>query len=617
MRASIAAAALVLCLVPGMAAAQDDVGEPLRLAPLDPEPAGEASSGGAADSEAVSSGEPDTADPEESAPERRSAKEKPSSSRDIEGIEVDRLDELTTGSVGVLDQGAGGFRADMWAGTPRGVVEALIPRIPADIGSHSLRALARRLLLSSAAPPHRQQAAQAGEDNLLKLRAERLAALGETGGLIDLLRVAPQRFSDAELTRLHVEALLLAHQRDRACNKVRDAVGEYDAVFWQKAMAVCQIHAGHIGQASLTVSLLREVGRDTDVPFFAVFSAVEQGAGSAPVVEAPGPMQLALMFAGGLPVAKESLAGMEVAGLMSVAAHEGTSAEVRAVAAELAAARGALAAERLRPIYMRFEFQEARLRNAASLNGPAADENMTPVRRRALLYQAARSDPAAAVRAELVREALNSADGGLYLPLARLFAPILADIEVKPELAWFAATAGRALYAANRAEAANRWLMMARQEAIINPEAAAAVTMLWPYARLSGGGEVPVNGGLAAWRSTQVGGDDGVAARESLLQTAFQAFGTRESRSWAEIAAEGPGDTRAAPPAALLFALQEAGEGGRLGEAVLLSVMALGGTGISDCHPVALGMALKALNQVGLEEEARRLAIEAVVAGGI
>jgi hypothetical protein len=86
LRGSIAAAALVLCLAPSISAAQDDVGEPLRLAPIDPEPAGdpepanEAEPGGAADDEAVSAGEPDTA-----ASERRSAKEKPSSSRDIEG----------------------------------------------------------------------------------------------------------------------------------------------------------------------------------------------------------------------------------------------------------------------------------------------------------------------------------------------------------------------------------------------------------------------------------------------------------------------------------------------------------------------------------------------------
>lgn len=611
-------AAFALCLAAEPALAQatgEPVGEPLRLGPVEPSAATEdGGDGGETDTPDGDGGRSGNAgafgDSEEALP-----------GEGAEGIEVNRLGELATAAIGILDPGNGGFPADMWKGTPRSVAESLIPRMPADIRTPALRELSRRLLLSSAAAPVRRQAGENPPGNLLILRAERLAALGETDGLIELLRVVPQRFNDAAIARLRVEALFLAHQPAQACQIVRETIAENEAPFWQKALAVCQIHAGRPDQASLTVSLLREMNSDNDKAFFEAFAAVERGAEEGPALSSPAPLHLALLFAGGQSIPEESLSELGAAGLQAVAAHAGSTPEVRVRAAELAAARGVLAPARLRPLYGLFDFAETRLRNAASLNGPTADGEMTPVRRRALLYQAARSDPAAAVRAELVREVLASTrdrdDESLYLPLARLLAPIIASIEAKPELAWFAETAGRALYAAGRGEAANKWLVMARQEAIINPEAAAAVTMLWPYARLSGAGEVPLNDGLAAWRSARNDQERSLSTRESLLQSAFQALGAAQSRAWVEIAADGFGDARPAPPAAVLFALREAGEAGRLAEAVLLSVIVLGETGMAECHPVALEMALTALSQVGLKAQARRLAIEAAVASGI
>jgi hypothetical protein len=243
-------AALALCLAAPPAAAQDagesgeSVGEPLRLGPEEPATpqAGESedrSAGTSADSDSEDGPDAETG----------------LAGEDAEGIEVDRLDDLATGTIGVLDPGAGGFPADMWKGTARSAVEALIPKIPGDIRTPGLRELTRRLLLSSAAAPVRQQALQSPPGNLLKLRAERLAALGETDGLIELLRVVPQRFNDTDLTRLHVEALFLAHEPQKACPMVREAVAGAEAVFWQKALAICQIHDGQPDQAGLTVPL--------------------------------------------------------------------------------------------------------------------------------------------------------------------------------------------------------------------------------------------------------------------------------------------------------------------------------------------------------------------------
>jgi hypothetical protein len=252
-----------------------------------------------------------------------------------------------------------------------------------------------------------------------------------------------------------------------------------------------------------------------------------------------------------------------------------------------------------------------------------ATETMTGVRLHALLYQAARDQNLPASRAEILRVALELGNAeGLYSALVPVYLPLLLDIPVTPELTWFAADAGRALYASGRYEQASAWLMLGRQEALINAQAGTAAASLWPYSRLAGGAALTTDGTLAAWRALRAGmgaGGDEVALHrgQTLLRAIFQALGERDPLSWGQIAAEGDATNRVAPNAALLYALDEASESRRIGETVLLSLIVLGADGPGESHAYALSAALTALTRVGLEAEARDLAIEAALASGI
>jgi hypothetical protein len=126
------------------------------------------------------------------------------------------------------------------------------------------------------------------------------------------------------------------------------------------------------------------------------------------------------------------------------------------------------------------------------------------------------------------------------------------------------------------------------------------------------------DGTLAAWRDLRAGmGDGGLPRGQTLLRAAFQALGERDPLSWGQIAAEGRLANRIAPNAALLYALDEASESRRIGETVLLALIVLGPEGPGKSHAYALSAALTALTRVGLETEARALAIEAALANGI
>jgi hypothetical protein len=586
----------------------DPIGEPLRLGPPD-----DGADPSARDGAPASQPDP-TSQP---GPDARVGGTAGTKSPD--DVEIDQLEDMSLATLGVLDAGSGALGADMWSGTPRRRVEALLPRLPGDLDAPVLRDLARRLLLSPAVAPERQHA-QGGSHDLLALRVDRLAAIGATDGLMQLIDALPRSTDSPGVLRHRVEALLLRHDRAPACKAVRAAVRESDGAFWQQALALCQFADGQVAQADLTVRLLREQPDVGEPGFTALYDAATAGQKRLPngLPDALGPLHLGLILTADLRLPDNRLSGLRAGALAAVATAERVPLNLRVRAAERAAALDALPVARLGALYAAFTFTDDDLTNAASQTAERERDKLAPVRRRALLYQAVRQEPAAAVRAELLRQLLTDRPPGTFIATARLLADELAGLEVQPDLAWFAATAGRALYAADRPKAAGRWLRMVQQEAIINPKAAAAVTALWPYAMLAGADEVPANGGLAAWRQAQDGaGPSPAGGRESLLRALLGALGRAPERSWVEIALNAPATPRPAPPAALMYALQEAGEAGRLGETVLLTLLVVGPQGLGDCHPAALGTAVTALKRVGLGEAARQLALQAAIYQGI
>ena len=531
-------------------------------------------------------------------------------------IEVNPLGDISLDSVGVLGPDNGGFGQDLWRGTDRTVVESLLHRLPSDVRSPTLRELARRMLLTIATPPAVPSGAPPPRgSSLLVIRADRLAAMGEVDGLNELLAVVPSRLDDESMARVRVDGLLVAQENDEACRQIRNGISAYKAgPYWQKAMVFCNMVAGETNKVMLGVDLLRELGAADDPVFLTLASAVVGGKAEVPADASLTPLHLAMLGAAGQPVPPSAVAQAPPGLLVAIARSPTADIEVRAQAAELATAAGLLTGEALAQIYDAFTFTPEQLGNAISTfesgPGPLA---------RALLYQAARAQSLPATRAEVLRVALQpNSEADVYQAVVRAFLPLLMEVPATSELAWFAAAAGRALYAAGQFEAASAWLALGRQEAILNPQAATAVASLWPYSRLAGDAAMTTAGSLAGWSAMRGSTGDAVQARrQALLRAAFQALGEQDTLPWNTIAAAADVPARPLPAAALLYALQDASESQRVGETVLLTVVVLGAAGPADSHILALRSAIAALNRLGFEQEARALAIEAALANGV
>ncbi len=542
----------------------------------------------------------------------------PDAQQSIEGIEISRLTELDPESVGILDPEHGGFSGDLWRGTERRTVERLLPRLPGAMGSATMRDLARRLLLSNAAPPESRpgEASERGI-NLLALRVGRLAAMGDFAGLSGLLEVAPQRYDSEAVARARVETLFLDGRGGSACKEVRFRVAEHESsAYWRKALVYCQILLDDMDGANLGLALLREEGAaQADPVFFALADSLTGLHQLDPSVSPATAMHLAMFQSTGLPLPVEVADQVSPGLLVLLARATANSLEQRTAAAERAVNLGLLAPAVLAALYLDHAFDPGQRANAIS-----SSELLTGAERRALFYQAARGQTVPSVRAELLNVALLAArDDGSYGLMAQVVGPLVGEIPLQPELAWFAETAGRVLYAGGHFEQASAWLTLARQQSLIDPQAAMAVAVLWPYSRLAGSLGPTSEGDLASWAAAQPGlTPEEIAERQLLLRTVFQAIGQSDPLIWSDLVGAQALDPAARPPdAAMIYALSEASQLGRLGETVLLALLALGEEGPGAAHPLVLHEVLSALAQVDLAHEARLLAIEAAVANGI
>lgn len=528
--------------------------------------------------------------------------------------------------IGTLDAADGGLGWDLWAGTDRRVLEGLLHRLPVNLSSPTLYSLATRLLLSKAAvpPPSQATAGEAPETNsLLSLRLETLAAMGERQGLEALLALVPAQEAVALRSFLLVNGHFARGDVETACQSVQTVEPAIRIThFWQQALLYCHLHAGEQAQLDLGLSLMRELNDPADALFLRLAEAL---LGLAPLLpadlEALDPnsvtvIELTMLRDSGAELPPALLSAAAAPLRVALAETPGTDLLGRAQAAEWAVSSGRLPPTVLADVYAAYVFTPEQLDDSVR-----AGYGLSGIEARALSYQAVKATTIPEVASEVVSHGLQRAEAdGVFFAAAQVLLPLSRARPDLASFAWFAAPAGRALYALGRYEEATAWLMLAHQEAALSAQAALAANRLWPYSRLAGVASVMSAAGLEGWRSAQSDpfGPE-VARRLRLLRVLFQALGEADNLPWIDLAIveDDAAQQASLPDATLLYALEDASLNGRTGETVLLSLALIGGAPAGKAHPLALSAVLQALSNVGLGLEARALAIEVAIENGI
>ena len=526
-------------------------------------------------------------------------------------VEIGEIQAPDPEATGLIEEADGGFAFDMWRGSDRALVERLLPRLPAGATSRAMNGLARRLLLSSAAPPEGPAGA-----SLLALRIVRLAAMGEGGAMNHLMRAAPPGLDDAMLSQTRVDALLLTADFVSACAQARDMVRRNDAPYWEKVLIFCLALNNQHDAAALGVELLRERGVDDDAAFIALLGALA-GDPYVSLDSMPNPMalHLAMLRAARLSVPDDAIRGAEPAIARAIALTASVPLDLRLRAAERAEALGALPTETLAEFYASVPFTPEELANP--WRRIKTDKGAMA---RALLFQAIAIQVVPAARAEVLRAAwlLGREAGGWdgFATAARVTLDHLLGLRPLPELVWIAGDAVRALLAAGRPDKVSEWLDLAAAQAGANADAAAMVAALGPVAGLASATAAPWdNTQFAIWWESQGEAPEAVSrARAELLLGLLTALDREAPTEALLLLLDGPPTVWIkTPPSALLRQLDIASGAGRVGETVLLALIALDSSESGAPGPMTVSAVVAALYRVGLADDARALAVEAVL----
>ena len=522
-------------------------------------------------------------------------------------VSVGALRDVHADSAGTLSEADGAFPPGFWRGTPRTVIDALLPALPVEAPSPAMHRLTRRLLLSAAEVPEGDSPI-----NLLALRAELLARLGEPDGAANLLELAGDRAAHPKLARLELDARLNGFNMERSCQLAAAAQSAPADGYWQQTMVFCQALARQRDQAALGVALLRE-RKQGDPAFFDLMDDLN-GLGQAKLdgLTNPSALTLAMARAAQASLPPAVLKSDSPSLLRFVALDPGVEAAVRLDAAERAEASGVIDSATLRDIYANTAV--AKEQRAKALSSAEADGGPLG---RAILYQTAVDQAVPAVRAETLSQAFRLADkAGRFPATARAFLPLVAALPPGQDLLWFAPEAARAMLVADASEGAGPWLALLRTGA--DAERQKRFQALLPLARLAGLPEAQAwDTDVAAWRKTAAGEETGYR-RAVLLYSLLDGLGDGAAEtSWTELLRPNEIRPYAMPAVPVWYRLERAAADKRLGETVVLALIVLGKGGPQDASPLALRAAIQALQRVGEEKAARAVALEAAVAGGL
>lgn len=555
-------------------------------------------------------------EPEQSAPAVTAPPLETVAPRPLEesGIVVNKLDSLDPDANGLLSEGQGGFPLDFWQGTDWALVSAFMPRMPAGSPSAVIRGLAERLLTSRAAVPANKPA----EASFIALRVDRLLAMGRIEPALALLKIAADERRDENLARTRIEAMFFNNDNAGACSAVQNARGAHSGMYWSQAQAFCLALSGEHARAALIADLIRERENGIEPVFF---TAIDSLAGArkdgAPALAKPAALHLAMMRAARLQMPSEIVQDGEVSVLRSIALSPNATLEARLIAAEKAYRAGALTADQTLRLYLGIPFTQE------ELNAPitVAEENWNP-RTRALILRSAASQKVPLARAEVLRRAWQiGRERESYAQIAGPSVPLAAELTPAVELNWFAGDAGRVLFAGGRIEEALAWYRIAARDREVADEARAAEAALWPLAILADTeNSVPISDErLTAWYDARRQADPQAGANQArTLFALMAALGRPLSPAvWQSLLNTPFGGDDTGLNVAWQSRVDEATAGRLLGEAVLLATI---GAGESTDGFLKLGDALRvisALRAVGLEQDARLLAIETAVASGL
>lgn len=487
-----------------------------------------------------------------------------------------------------------GLPLDLWRGVEISELEGLLASLDLPPRSPALHALWRRMLLSSASSPSGAEA-----DHFMALRLE---ALYRSGLLADMATFEKGGALGPYAHVLLARGSIGRGARDVGCDGLKSRAVSGGALRGrlrgeaQILIGYCAALAGDAAAVGLAASLAREEGV-TDGVALGVLDGLSMGA--KPRLALPPRVSLLdfrfLELTG--PVSEpHTLEKAEPALLVALAGATTSDLRMRTSAAEAALRLNAMSPDAVADIYRQQPEPSGR---------PKASEASDLVVRRAQLFRAVEITQAAELKGRLLRALLDDARRvGIHLQTARMLAPLVAQSWPSTEAGTLAEPVIEIAMAGEQYELARRWAETAPnlQHWIALIDMADPKLGRRQTSGLNAVADLATRGRLS--------GD--VLHR---LATALDALDIDVPMTIWEAAGRTPQPTSGyLPETGVLAELGQAAQRNDVGRTVLVAMRALGPNGADGVNILAFGDVVRALKRAGLEADARRLVLEALLA---
>ena len=548
-------------------------------------------------------------------------------------ILVDDLEDIGIESTGIIDDEQGGLGINLWNGTHRELVVNLLGLLPDRYPSLVLKNLSTRLLLTNAIAPIKSGIGKNNTDaDLNYLRASQLFGMGEVELALEFSNLALPRSEYQLFSILYLDSLFLVNDLHRACSVVDQLSLKLENPYLKKSLVFCQIIEGENDLARLGVELLRE--NDEDVDFFNIAELLLSK--ESKEIDLNGhlsPLKFSMMRAGNIPITLNNLPDSKLSMLKMIPMSPNVSLQDRVMAAEKAAISGALPPEELLEVYSGIEFTDDDFMNVSAIA-----ENRNDYRNKAILLMAAKYNESIMAKAEILSSFFSKArNEGFYLLSSRLSKSELVKIEPSTDLIWFADQAFSALLVSGENEEAARWLRFLENN-LSDPVAYRSFLKIWPLAKISGNKDLYVDSALlqpwieftlnlSSTESDSAGEQNknqklsrninlvlvlldalGESAEEELWHILFRDFQMQKPDLYQQ---------ESSPNIGIINSLRKSAQNSRVGETVLFAILSSGSVDLDTIHLYAVAELIYSLVLIGLDLDARKLAIEIAAQSGV
>ena len=580
-------------------------------------------------------------------------------------IDVIELEEEDGSAYGTLGPRQTGLARTIWQPSEQEKIEKLFAALTLPSTSPAMDDIARKLLLAIATAPTGEpfevesdpqenssfsnrrrtetvQTAQPFDEELLKsfvnLRLEKLMERGNLQDLVSYIQNLPEGMlepsqKNAETLMLGgdligacqmtVDARNVAAERERQMNRFmaqsQNNGAEQEDIFWLKMLAFCRVLEGNNSGAQIAIDMLNEQGNNdfiySDLLGRLMEDQAVRGTFLSRGLTSLEPLNYIILSLLDQPIDADLLEDSSPLITSALIINPNMSPENRFEAAVKSYGYGGVTADSLRNIYGLQEFTAMEYNNAMRMaefdDRPIAD---------ALLFQAASREQNAFAKSQILDVIWERAKESNDLPRkAALNIETLSSINPSSELINHAHHIARGLILGEERGRAIEWYNFARRNAAGgDAEATRALINIWPLAIISNGeGAIPWSDSILTlwWNGQMVLSPENRESKAALFYAIAEAFGHEVSEEkWEDLITESRSeDVQAIPIAVWRDLIRSVGEN-KPGQSLVLGLIAMGQKGPGALDPTGISTIVRMLRSFGMEREARKVAIEALVA---